>query len=156
MVLLKRASGILASNLVLDNNFVPFAESVVLSNLRQTVLALANANVNADLRLNFRNMCAIPGTIWDAQNVLLNPDEIIPDGYNDDSLNDDIIALIAHKEYVAAKYPKYLEGGKIDWENFSAGKDLLVCNNMAQMHVTERIVNQPLLDYTRNTKYDTR
>lgn len=88
--------------------FVPLAENITISNLRATVESLANPETNVDIRLNFRNHNPIPCTIWDARNILQNPDDVIPENYGDNELAADMTAIIAHRDYMTQKYPKYI------------------------------------------------
>ncbi|CAB3252423.1 unnamed protein product [Arctia plantaginis] len=63
------------------NIVTPRPENVLLSTLRRTVEFLANAESSAGVRRRFHENCAIPGAIW-VNDILQNPDEIMPRGYN--------------------------------------------------------------------------
>jgi uncharacterized membrane protein (UPF0182 family) len=60
-------------------NFIPQSERVILSNSRETVLALADPMTNPQVREIFHQHNPIPGTIWQIEedtHILENPDEI--------------------------------------------------------------------------------
>lgn len=62
---------------------------VTLSNLRDTVVFLSNGNTPVQYRKYFHERNPLPGARWTNQHRLLNPDQIIPPGYsNADLLND--------------------------------------------------------------------
>ncbi|KAL4717905.1 hypothetical protein ACJJTC_001323 [Scirpophaga incertulas] len=60
---------------------VPRPESILLSNLRQVVVRLADPDCPLITRQRFRENSPIPEAMW-ANDLLLNQDEIIPDNYN--------------------------------------------------------------------------
>lgn len=89
--------------------------SVLLSNLRWTVLALANPRTNIAIRTNFYQSSSLPGAVWEGQPVemeedeparaaiprrrprvqrpvagdfplLMNPNDFIPEGYDNEDL----------------------------------------------------------------------
>lgn len=128
--------------------FISLPENLTLSNLRLTVESLANSQSNADMRLSFRRLNPIPCCIWNENSVLMNPDHVIPPHYGDDDLEEDIDSLLAHKEYVGAKYPKYINTGKIDWNNFASGKDILVCSDISTMKVSDMRPDQQDYNYS--------
>lgn len=77
-----------------NGNFVPRPESVLLTNLHQIVVTLADPETPAAYRQRFADNNPIPGAVFDENNVLLNPNEIIPDNYNVNvDLRNDITTL---------------------------------------------------------------
>jgi hypothetical protein len=72
---------------------VPQSEHITLSNLRETVVALAEPATNPQVREAFYRHNPIPGTRWrvvQGTHVLENPDDVIPEEYNVEALMDDI------------------------------------------------------------------
>jgi hypothetical protein len=67
---------------------------VILSNLRETVVALSDVATNPQVRGTFYLNNPIPGAIWQLQrdntHVLQNQDEIMPADYTSDMLRDDV------------------------------------------------------------------
>lgn len=66
------------------DGMIPRPENLVLSNLRETVELVSNANTPLVWRQRFENNCPIPGAIW-ANHLLVNGDEIIPADYDEES-----------------------------------------------------------------------
>lgn len=130
-------------------NFIPLPENLRISNLRRSVLALADQTTPEAVRVNFENKNPIPGAIW-MNHVLQNPDEIIEDNYGAEELEDDLNLVAPHFERLGVKYPKYV--GKIDWEKFESGKEIFVSNELADMHVRPRRVNESEANYTTRSK----
>jgi hypothetical protein len=62
---------------------VPDPYLVTFDNLRDTVIALSNPLCPQIQRGYFHRLCPIPGTRWTEDYVLLNPDEIMPNGYDE-------------------------------------------------------------------------
>lgn len=85
-------------NTVIDGKFVPRPENILLSNLRDTVVALSDTNDSEAAllyRKSFHRYNSIPAARWDLTNyTILNPDEIIPAGYDSVSFCRDLEALI--------------------------------------------------------------
>jgi hypothetical protein len=66
----------------IDREYVAHPHLVTFENLRSTVITLSNpAPELQQLRAYFRSNCAIPDTVWDETDVLLNPDVICPANY---------------------------------------------------------------------------
>lgn len=72
--------------------FIPVPEVVYLTNLRETVVSLADQLVAIAVRRNFANKNPIPGAIF-AQGALTNAEDIMPAGYNAASLMIDLYAV---------------------------------------------------------------
>jgi hypothetical protein len=60
-----------------------------ISNLRQVVLSLSDPNTDPNVRERFRKLDPIPGSEWDDNDVLLNPNDIMPADYNRPRLQHD-------------------------------------------------------------------
>lgn len=129
--------------------FIPLPENLRISNLHQTVLALANPNMADAARIHFENHNPIPGTVW-VNHVLQNPDAIIGDDYSSDDLEDDLNSVAPHLERLFEKYPKYT--GKIDWEKFEVGKEVFVSNNLAELKVSPRNNHETEAAYTTRSR----
>lgn len=115
--------------------FVPLPENVRISNLRETVLSLANPTTAQAARIHFENHCPIPGSIWN-NHILQNPYDIIGEVYDADELEADLTVVAPHLERLFEKYPKCT--GKIDREKFETGKEVFVSNNLADLRVTPK------------------
>lgn len=94
--------------------YAPSPHSVTLSNLRATVVCLADINNPQLFRAYFHPNNAIPGALWDANDVLLNPDQIILPGYTSATLRMDLSGLKAwadsfkEKQFKEATWPNFL------------------------------------------------
>lgn len=85
----------------------PRPDNVTILNLRQTVVALANPQTPEVVRAAFIQHNPIPGANF-VNNLLMNPDEIIPDGYGPQQMLVDV--GMAHQVYadIQKKAPKYI------------------------------------------------
>lgn len=129
--------------------FIPLPENIRISNLRRTVLALADPDTAENVRTHFENHNPIPVTIW-ANHLLLNPDDIIADEYEADDLEADLTAVAPHLERLFEKYPKYT--GRIDWDKFESGKEVFVSNSLAEMKLTPRNRDEAESVYTTRNR----
>lgn len=110
-----------------QGNFVPVPETVVLSNLRATVEALANPRTPANIRHNFRSKNPIPGTKWSEDNFLLNPDDIIVPNYTVAHFRDDTFQITPFVNQLETYIPK-LKGGINKVLEDQGHKSQFVCN----------------------------
>ena len=71
-----------------DNNnlLIPDAGSVYYSNLRSVVSSLSNSRTPFEARKRFVQENSIPGARFSAECILENPDDIMPDGYDNNQL----------------------------------------------------------------------
>uniref|UniRef100_A0A8D8Q9B3 Uncharacterized protein n=1 Tax=Cacopsylla melanoneura TaxID=428564 RepID=A0A8D8Q9B3_9HEMI len=76
-----RYAPVLALNPIVQGHFWPRPDNVCINNLRETVVALANADIPQSVREAFFQHNPIPGAIWNEQFILQNPDEIMPAEY---------------------------------------------------------------------------
>lgn len=74
---------------------VPDPYTVTFNNLSDTVIALSDAATPVNIRMYFMNNNPIPGAQFDEQGLLLNPNEIIPLGYQRLHLKRDLRAAEA-------------------------------------------------------------
>lgn len=126
--------------------FIPRAESILYSNLRNTVVALADANTPLRYRRHFEENCPIPGAIWH-DHLLMNADEIIPQDHDTEALRDDIALLGPYINKLQKHVPKMVDG-TIDFK--STGKlSAFVCNKMSTLRAPPRQMNENLQDYYR-------
>lgn len=136
--------------------------TIVLSNLRATVVALSQVATNQGVRDYFREHDPFPNSIWTplprvrdaagqivANRVLLNPDDIMPINYGDDQLREDIAEVAAVIERICRKFPKYIHAGRNDFEA-QGNQSLLVCNEVGNLRCSEltRRVEDGPPDYT--------
>lgn len=73
-----------------QNAFVPTPEVIYLTNLRETVVAVANLATPVTVRRNFMNRNPIPGAIYNNNSQLTNPDAIMPQVYTAETLRNDL------------------------------------------------------------------
>lgn len=112
-----------------DRMFIPQSEQICLSNLRRTVESLSNPETPAAIRRRFYRNSPIPGAIWvgaPEDPLLNNPDEIMPDNYNVQRFNDDVLNIRAKLNFLNKKAPKYFTG-PVTFEP-EGTKALLTCN----------------------------
>jgi hypothetical protein len=97
--------------------FVPQSERIVLSNLRETVVALGEVETPPQTREVFYNNNPIPGAVWrvapDNSHILLNGDETMPPDYTSDMLRDDIDNYSRMHTWLQKKIPKYITAAGI-------------------------------------------
>lgn len=63
---------------------------VTITNLRDTVVALSDPLTPPEVRSYFRKLSPLPNARWSDSNLLLNPDQIMPHGYDLEYLRRDI------------------------------------------------------------------
>lgn len=124
-----------------DDNFVPRPESVMYSNLRKVVVALADATTPERVRTYFEMHNPIPGAQFEGH-ILLNPEEIMPEAYNYDDLQRDIRIVQPFLTKLQKHVPK-LVAGTIDFK--SSGKSsLFISNEMESLRIPNRVRGQAL------------
>ncbi|CAB3221954.1 unnamed protein product [Arctia plantaginis] len=108
---------------------IPRPENILLSTLRRTVEYLSNPNSSAGVRRRFHENCPIPGAIW-ADDILQNPDEIMPRNYDmyEDFRRESM--LIAPYLVSLQKHVPKLVGGTLDFK--SNGRNSLLMSNEMQ------------------------
>lgn len=121
-----------------DNNgrYLPLPESVILTNLRDTVVSLADARVAIAVRRNFISKIPIPGAIFDGA-LLTNADVIMPANYSPDNLRDDVYAV---KNWIEAATD--LRNARDKWfsqiqlsEMIHGNESMLVCSNSETLRI---------------------
>jgi hypothetical protein len=98
---------------------VPQSERVILSNLRETVTALANVETAPQVREAFNQHNPIPGAIWmivNGTHVLLNADEIMPQNYTAEDLHDDADNYMRMFTWMQKKLPKFVKTAAINYQ----------------------------------------
>ncbi|KAK4882267.1 hypothetical protein RN001_005586 [Aquatica leii] len=121
------------------DTFIPQSENITFSNVRRVVLAVADHNTPIDYRRRFYRNSPIPGAIWAGgpnDPVLINPDEIMPDDYGLNELNDDIVECHAKLTFLAKKAPKYYTSA-VGYEP-EGTKAMLTCNRQGGLRVIDR------------------
>lgn len=138
-----------------EDRFIPQSQQVTYSNLRNTVVALANDDTPAAIRRRFYENNPIPGAVWEGapqDPILANPDEIMPDGYDRIQLADDIDDIKAKINFLARKAPKYFTKS-VSYEP-EGTKSMLVCNDQATLRVNNRDARELLTDYYARIKVE--
>lgn len=119
----------------------PRPETVLISNLRNTVEELANEQTPLTIRVGFEENCPIPGAIW-FNHILQNPDEIMPKDYSyDTNLNEDI-NLVQIFLYQLRRYAPYMVSNGL-----FRSQSIFVSNQMGTLRCANRNQGQPLNDY---------
>lgn len=131
-----------------EGEFIPYAHNVTFSNLRKTVEALASPHTRLAVRRAFHLNSAIPGAIWN-NDLLLNPDDIMPPVYGEDEVMADIELLAPWMVQVQTHVPKLL--GRVDHSLHPGDVSLLISNSMGNVKVTDRHEGECLnVYYSRN------
>lgn len=126
--------------------FIPQAQNILYSSLRQTVVALADPATPERYRRRFEENNPIPGAIWH-NHLLVNADEIIPANHTTEDLRDEIALLSPYLNKLQKHVPKMVDG-TIDFK--SSGKlSSFICNRMSDLRVPPREVGEQLQDYYR-------
>lgn len=131
-----------------DHQLIPQSEQVTYSNLRRVVEALSDANTPQAVRARFYRNNPIPGAIWrnaPLDPILVNPDEIMPDGYGNQELMDDIQTMHAKLMFLNKKGPKYFTqpiGYDVEGQ-----KSMLICNRQGTLRAMDRLLDENLADY---------
>lgn len=154
-----RYSPAMSKNIFIHGKFIPRPENIILSNLRQTVVALEASDANDDddstllHRMNFYRNNPLPGAIWDINNFkLLNADEIIPENYNyDDKFRNDMYVLRS-LSYKLHNFSEYINKKHANRNEIQKSLSSIICNQMGDLRVPNREPEQELKDYYRNCR----
>lgn len=113
---------------------------VSFTNLRDFVDALSNPLTPQTMRLWFYNHSPIPCVVWNRsagirnthgeladQNwpLLMNPDHIMPPGFDVIKLRDDVDLIITSLETIERKYPKYVFIGRVEYDEPGVASQLV-------------------------------
>ncbi|CAH0730430.1 unnamed protein product, partial [Brenthis ino] len=124
-----------------DGEFVPRPETVMYSNLRDTVVALANPATPERIRTYFEQHNPIPGATFE-NHVLANPDEIMPEGYTLDDLQREIRTIQPFLIKLQKHVPKMVSG-TMDFKS-TGNNSLFISNELEDLRIPNRPRNQPL------------
>jgi len=138
------------------------------SNLRDTVVAMANAATNRDTRMWFYNHNPLPNARWSERNrrrdadgepavdpnfpLLLNADEIVPAIYEAAQIREDVAMIQDSLEMIGRKYPKYVHVGRIDFSG-SGNYSMLVSNEQSDLRCSDLVWQQRANEWV--TEYGT-
>jgi hypothetical protein len=126
---------------------IPQSERVILSNLHETVVALANAETAPQVREAFYQHNPIPGTIWRIVNgthVLVNPDEIMPQNYTGEDLHNDVDDYMRMFTWIQKKLPKFVKTAAINYQE-KGDRAILVSNAQENLRIRDRQGGQALV-----------
>jgi hypothetical protein len=118
---------------------IPQYEKVILSNLRETVVALADPATQAQVREAFHQHNPVPGAIWRVVNgthVLMNPDEIMPANYGVNELRDDIDDYSLMFTWMQKKLPKFVRTTRINNQE-KGDKSIFVSNTQENLRIKD-------------------
>lgn len=124
-----------------EARFCPQPDRLVLSNLRKTVVALADLSTPVDWRRDFFDKSPIPGQVV-VNNLLINADEIMPDGYDESALMDDIREL-GNLNPIIQKFAQKRSGTLLNWDPVG-GQSLLLTTGPSTIKAKHRFGGQPL------------
>lgn len=131
-----------------EGHLLPRPENLLLSNLRETVVELSDEDTPQEIRRRFHENNPIPGAQWSNNHLLLNPDDIIPEGYDiNESIPNDIMGLTPFMSTLQKVAPK-LVGGALD-SKLSGKRSIFVSNSMGNLKVPDRGRDQTIEDYVR-------
>lgn len=88
------------------NNIIPDPYVITINNLRDTVVALSDPTTDLDVRKEFIANNPIPGAKF-IDNLLINPDEIIPDNYDRNLFAEDYTKFKSMLSILKYKMEKY-------------------------------------------------
>lgn len=148
----------MSKDTVIDGNFIPRPENLVLSNLRKTVKALEAADVDDDEhpmllqhRQNFYKNNPIPGAKWNNYR-LTNADEIISPDYDiENDVYDDMNSLLS-LSMLLTHYSNYFNKESTNRKESRANFSSFVCNEMGDLRVPDRGSEETLRDYYRHSR----
>lgn len=124
--------------------FCPQPDRIVLSNLRKTVEALADPATPAACRQEFFARSPIPGQVV-ANNLLVNANEIMPEGYNEAMLMDDIREL-ENLNPIIQEFATKLSSALLWWDPVG-GMSILLTTGPSNMQAKLRYGGQALEEY---------
>lgn len=111
-----------------------------LSNLRETVLALANPATQPQVREAFYQHNPVPGAIRrdvNGTHVLVNADEIMPENYGVNELRDDIDEYSRMFTWLHKKLPKFVRTTSIN-QLKKGDKSAFVSNSQEDLRIRDR------------------
>lgn len=123
---------------------IPDPYLVTITNLRDQVTYLSSPETPQHVREYFRKHSPLPGARWDENSVLLNPDEIIPDNYDNvgfmsDSMNvNSLMTLLGSKDHSKV--------GTVFYEVVGLPSILCTSEEICGDSNTENIWNIPRID----------
>ena len=126
--------------------YYPQPDRVTISNLRRMVVALSSEETPAEWRREFFERNPIPG-LTIVNNILMNPDEVMPAIYGEDEVMRDI-REIANLNPIVQKFAIKLSGGLLSWD-VTGSPSLLVTTGPNNLRAAERPGGQALEDYYR-------
>lgn len=129
-----------------DKRLVPLPESIVISNLRKVVVALADPQTPRVYRQNFRQHSPLPAATWDAEDILLNPDDFISANYSySDDLPHDMRVIAPFLAKLQKVAPKMVDGA-VDFEA-PGSPSLFISNEQETLRAPERPEGESLQQY---------
>lgn len=133
----------LPKDIYIEGRFVPEPTTVVLTNLRDVVVALSDPNTPRTYRSKFRTLNPIPGTKWDSEDVLLNADTIMPAEYNTNLFNAELFEMLMYVNLLEQYLPN-MKGGTNPIMEVQGRKSIFVSNNPVSICQPELMEDEPL------------
>nr|CAH7762894.1 unnamed protein product [Callosobruchus chinensis] len=131
-----------------DEKLIPQSEHVTLTNLRETVLALADKDTLFLYRQQFYRNCSLPGAVWTGSSenpILKNPDDFIKANYTEKDLQDDLRAASETMKSAKQILPKIVSCTNL--LDRQGRPSMFVSNPQFNMRLKSRKTTQPLLEY---------
>lgn len=127
-----------------EEEVVPRPENILYSNLRETVVALANEATPVRHRLFFEEHNSIPGAKF-LDHILINADEIMPANFDFDDLQREIRIIQPFLIKLQKHVPK-LVAGNVDFKT-TGSPSLFISNELENLRIPNRGLNQPLQEW---------
>jgi hypothetical protein len=146
----------LAANNIRNRKLIPQSEHIIWSNLRDTVVALADPATPAQEREAFYQHNPIPGAIWRVENgthVLENADEIMPADYKMENLLDDIAEYRRMVAWMQKKLPKFVRTSNLNYTE-KGDKSIFISNAQENLRIADRREGEPLVEYYSRLKLE--
>lgn len=92
-----------------DRRYIPRPESIILSTLRRTVVAMSDRGTPQEFRRLFSDNCPIPGVVWRGtalDPLIRNADEIMPANYDMVQFITDINAIRDRINFLSTQCPR--------------------------------------------------
>lgn len=138
---------VMSKNTVIDGEFMPRPENILLSNLRETVVALADpggAEAAVLHRNNFYQNNPIPAAKWDQNHTLMNAEQIMPAQYDLRDLDEDLRAL---NFFQSVTYKFHREPQRVNFNNAIGSKAILISSEMSGLRTPDLRPEETLITY---------
>ncbi|KAJ8713833.1 hypothetical protein PYW08_007453 [Mythimna loreyi] len=141
---------VMSKNTLIDGRFVPRPENILLSNLRETVVALADPNNPVLHKETFYQNNPIPAAEWDLNYTLMNAEKIMPAEYDYNThLDQDFRAL---RFFGTTTLRLNLHNFSIAKKNATGDKAILMGSQMSGLRTPDLQSEETLINYYRHAE----